>query len=259
MVEVPKLLNVDEFNIIAGSYKFNRALLCKDYFLTLILFLIKDVKGIYFKGGTALQKIFLNYSRLSEDIDLTLSRDISVVEKEIKNIIEASNLFIEVTKDKDVDGFRRMIIFYKNFNGLSDTIFIDLNAREKIIEKTERYKINHFYYPSIANFEFPTLSRNEIVAGKVAASIGRNKPRDHYDIYRIIKENIKIDLNLVKKKCSSSGVEFNIERIFIAGNKLYKRWNNDLSNLLVEEITFQEVMKTLATHFNLKDEKEKIK
>ena len=52
----------------------------KDYYLTLILYLIKDVNGIYFKGGTALNKIFLNHARLSEDIDFTLT----INEKKIK-------------------------------------------------------------------------------------------------------------------------------------------------------------------------------
>ena len=38
--------------------------------------------------------------------------------------------------------------------------------------------------------------------------------------------------------------------------KLLKRWNEDMLPLLSEEIEFKLVMQTLATHFNLKVEKE---
>ena len=54
------LITLDELKIIAGKKGFNIKLLEKDYLLTYLLYLIKDVKGIYFKGGTALNKIFLN-------------------------------------------------------------------------------------------------------------------------------------------------------------------------------------------------------
>jgi predicted nucleotidyltransferase component of viral defense system len=179
MAEKTRLLNSNEFSIIAGQHAFNRILLEKDYFVTLILYLIKDVNGIYFKGGTALQKIFLNYSRLSEDIDLTLTRDTKIIQKEIESVLDKTAIFGKISKDKDVSGYVRMIIPYVGFNGNSGEIFIDLNEREKIIEKTELHPIKHFYSSFIPDFEFPTLSRNEMVAGKVAAAIGRNKPRDH--------------------------------------------------------------------------------
>ena len=54
-------ISLDELKIIANKQKFNLILLEKDYLLTYLLYLIKEVKGIYFKGGTALNKIFLNH------------------------------------------------------------------------------------------------------------------------------------------------------------------------------------------------------
>ena len=78
-----------EFEVILGKTNFLREKLIKDYYLTLILYLIRDVECIYFKGGTALNKIFLNHARLSEDLDFSLTRD----EKEVKeNIIAQTAL-----------------------------------------------------------------------------------------------------------------------------------------------------------------------
>ena len=59
-----KRITEEEFDNVVSLHKFNKKLLLKDYFITIILFLIKDVEGIYFKGGTALNKIFLNHARL---------------------------------------------------------------------------------------------------------------------------------------------------------------------------------------------------
>ena len=75
----------------------------------------------------------------------------------------------------------------------------------------------------------------------------------------IIKTGIPIDLSLVKKKCLKSGTEFNVIKMFNKAKKLNKRWDDDMIPLLSDEISFSEVMQTLAKHFNLKDEKEKAK
>src|SRR3989338_1865019 len=99
MAEIKKLTN-EEFKDIASRLPFNAMVLAKDYYITAILYLIKDVEGICFKGGTALQKIYLNYSRLSEDVDFTLTKDIVKVKEKIINILEKSGLFGKITKDK---------------------------------------------------------------------------------------------------------------------------------------------------------------
>ena len=129
----------------------------------------------------------------------------------------------------------------------------------KLILKPEKYEIKHFYTENIPEFSFNTLAEEEMVSEKVAAAIGRNKPRDHYDVYKIIQKKIPINLPLVKKKCEDSEDEFNIIKMFNKAKKLKKRWDEDLLPLLAEKITFQEVMQTLAKYFRLKEEKEKQK
>ncbi len=253
-----KNLNQDDFNIIAAETGFNRNILLKDYYLTIILYLLKETKGIYFKGGTALQKIFLNYSRLSEDIDFTLTTNLKETRQEIIKKLNESKLFGKINPDKDVKGFVRLVVPYTGFSKEKGSISIDLNERAKLLRKPENNKIKHFY-ENIPEFSFNTLSKEEMIAEKLAAAIGRNKPRDHFDIYKIIKQKLPINLKLVKEKCKQSNIEFNIIRMFSKAKKLNKRWNEDMIPLLSEEISFQEVIQTLAKHFNLKQEKEKLK
>lgn len=250
-----KIISKDEFDAIVSDKNFDRNLLYKDYIITLVLYLIKDVKNIYFKGGTALQKIFLNYSRLSEDIDFTVTKDINIIKQTIVKILENTDFFEKISIDKNVDGFIRILVHYKDFEDKENVIFIDLNERANLITKPEEYEIKHFYNGFIPKFQVNTLSKEEMMAEKVAAAIGRNKPRDHFDVYKIIKKNYTINIKLVKKKCKQSKNEFDIIKMFNNANKLKNRWDNDLVPLLAEDITFKEVITTLAKHFKLKEAK----
>ena len=234
-------------------------MLLKDYYVTAILYLLRKIEGIYFKGGTALQKIFLSYSRLSEDADFTITRGTQDLVVEITKILEESKLFLKIEKDKDVEEFTRLVAHYKDFTGKDDTVFIDLNKRAKLLKKFQTHKINHFYKDSIPDFSLNTLAKDEMIAEKIAAAIGRNKPRDHYDIYRMVNKGIPINIKLARKKCSQSNVEFSIIKMFSNAKKLKRRWDEDLLPLLAEEVSFETVMKTLAQHFKLKEEKEKSK
>jgi predicted nucleotidyltransferase component of viral defense system len=257
MVEIKAISDI-EFNVINSEHPFQRKLLVKDYYLTLILYLIKDVEGIYFKDGTAINKILLNHPRLSEDIDFTLTKNEKEVRDEIKNLLQNHELFTEITEGKNVDGFIRMIVKCRSELGESE-IFIDLNKKGELILPTEIQKISHFYSSFIPEFSVNIVAKEEIIAEKVAATIGRNKPRDHYDIYNLIHQKFPINLKIVKKKCEESGDEFSILKMFNKAKTLKNRWDKDMLALISEEISFQEVIKFLANHFNLKEEKEKQK
>tara|TARA_Y100000310_G_C20541596_1_gene743568 strand:+ start:35 stop:823 length:789 start_codon:yes stop_codon:yes gene_type:complete len=249
----------DELNAVIAKVKFKSQLVTKDYYVTILLYLLRDLKGAYFKGGTALNKIFLNYARISEDIDYSLTSPIQDVEKEIVEIIEASGFFESVTHDKKVHKFTRLVANYKDLDGLFGTVLIDLNERADLILEPESHQIPHLYSNHIPSFSITTLNKKEMMAEKMAATIGRNKPRDHFDLYKIIQAGHKIDLDIVKKKCQASEQEFDIIKMFNRAKKLKNRWDQDLGPLLVEETTFQEVMTVLAKHFNLKEEKDREK
>ena len=253
-----KRIHALEFNDILSKKAFARPLLLKDYYLTRILYAIKDVEGIYFKGGTALNKIFLNHARLSEDIDFTLTRNEKEVRDEILEVVKKLDFLKEHKEGKSVEGFIRIIVICSSELGDSE-LFIDLNQRGKLILPSEVHKINHFYSPFIPEFSIKTIAKEELIAEKLAASIGRNKPRDHFDVYQIIHANMPINLEMVKKKCASSGDEFSVLKMFNKAQTLKNRWDKDMVSLISEPISFQEVIKFLAKHLKLKEEKEKLK
>jgi len=246
-------ITLNELKVIAGDKNFNIKLIEKDYLLTQLLYLLKDINGIYFKGGTALNKIFLNHARLSEDIDFTTTKKVSEIEKQIRAKLKRTK-FNKITHDKRVEKFTRLIIHYKLFHD-EDTIFVDLNQRAKLNQKPEKHAINHFYPDFIPQFAVNTLSKEEMIAEKVSAAISRNAPRDHFDLYTIISHKMPINEKLVKQKCRQSGHEFNIVRIFKNANKLKNKWEEDVNQLLPTETSFTQVMQTLAKYFKYKEKK----
>ncbi|MDP7115514.1 MAG: nucleotidyl transferase AbiEii/AbiGii toxin family protein [Candidatus Woesearchaeota archaeon] len=258
MDEIKNMTREDMQDLVKKT-NFDERFLTKDYYITRLLFDLKDIKNAFFKGGTALQKTLLEHARLSEDIDFTVTKNIYQVEQEIRSILYTEEFITKVEKDKSVHQFVRLVIHYDNFRGRDDTIFIDLNERAKLALDTETSKINHLYPEFIPSFSFPTLCKEEMIAEKMAATIGRNKPRDHFDLYTLIQKGFPINLDLVKKKCKQSGNELTIINMFNKAKKLKNRWDEDMGSLLPEEVSFQEVMKKLAHHFHLKKEKDKLK
>ncbi len=258
MAEITKLTE-KQFNDIASQFRFRPETLGKDYYLTLILLLIKDVEGIYFKGGTALNKIFLHHARLSEDIDFTVTREVKQIQSEIMKILEESGFFTRITEDRNLEGFLRIVVHYTGFMGEKESVFIDLNKRATMLLKPEEHMIEHFYQEFIPAFSVKTLARDEMIAEKLKATMTRNMTRDHFDVYTIIKTGLPLNFELTEKKCKEAGKEFSIIRMFKNAQKLKTQWDPDLVPLLTKEVPFETVIKALAMHFKLKDEKEKMK
>ena len=243
----------DQLRAVVAEQGFPEMLVAKDYFVTILLYLLRDVEGLYFKGGTALNKIFLDYARLSEDIDYTVTRDVKVLQKEIETIIASSHFFGKITKDKNVDHFLRLIVEYKDPFSNGSTVFIDLNQKASLHLPSQEHKVPHFYKEFIPSFSVKTLNTKELIAEKMQAAIKRNKPRDHFDLYQILQRKLSIDLDLVTIKCKEADIEFDITKMFNKAQILKRRWGEDMQPLLRDPITFQEVMQTLAIYFKLKE------
>lgn len=254
-----KLVPLKELRVISGEKNLDIEMLIKDFYLTYLLYLIKDIKGLYFKGGTALYKIFLNNLRLSEDLDFTVEGDLRKIEKQIREKIKSDKVFKEITHDKRVEHFTRLLVHYTSPYGGKGHIIIDLNKRAKIYLKPEEYELKHFYKEYIPKFKVRTINLKEIISEKICATMQRYAPRDYYDIYNIIKRKLPIDMKLVKQKFKDDGKELDIENIFKRGYRIYNKWGSDLLPLTTSKPGFKQVMKTLTKFFKYKEHKEKMK
>ena len=250
-------ITLAELKITSNKEGFNLIMIEKDYLVTYLLYLIKDVKGIYFKGGTAINKLLLENKRLSENLDFTITRDLKELTEELNEKLKGT-IFSNIEKGKSLEGFIRLIVNYKLFHD-KGTIFLDLNQRSTLLLKPEKLKVSHFYKEQIPDFEINCLNREEMVAEKLRATIERYKPRDYIDLYNLIKKGFSINLNLVKEKMKKGKKQFDAKLIFKNTNKVFRIWEKDLSVITNEKIEFKAVISFLADYFKFKEEKEKSK
>jgi len=249
-----EIITLDQLRIIAGQKRLSIVMIEKDYLVTLLLYLIREVSGIYFKGGTALNKLYLHHKRISEDLDFSLTRDIEDIEKDIRKALEGS-IFTTITRGKDSGGFTRLIIHYKLFHE-DGTIYLDLNKKADLILKPEKWKIIHFYAGVIPEFEIFCINKDEMLAEKLRATIERHKPRDYLDLYNIIKSGNSINLEITRKKLESAGKKLDIKLVFNNTNKVFRLWKKDLAAITKEEISFQQVISFLTEYFHFKELKD---
>ena len=250
MVKI-EMISENKLRYIAGLKGFNLIYLEKDFFLTLLLYLLKDLDKIYFKGGTALNKIFLNHTRLSEDLDFTCKEDLSKVKERIIKILEDNKaIFPKYNFEKETSNFFRLKIFYKSFFANKNYILLDVNKKASIILKPQKYKVNHFY-ENIPKFEICTLDVKELVAEKVRTLIMRNQPRDYYDIYNLFKKGYKIDFKLAEKKLREANQKFEIKNVFKNTKKIYSRWK-EVNQITNKSVDFFKVIKKLQKELKYK-------
>ena len=206
----------------------------KDYFISLFLSTWQKLKDegkmsnlnkLIFKGGTLLIRNFLNYPRISEDIDFTYEKSNNLRkiesdnkrEKEIKKvvipIIDEIKLICNTAKfdfetDRtnpkyiDVRNSRAVYILNVYYNSLITgeeiPIKIELNFVEEIIHNYSESKINNIidqdlYLKSIdydlLDMKINTYPIDEIILEKYRAILTRGnlKERDVFDLYLINK------------------------------------------------------------------------
>lgn len=237
MISEAKLRN------IAADKGFNIIYLEKDYFLTILLYCMQDLEGISFKGGTALNKLFLNHKRLSEDLDFTAKIPLEKIKVALSEIIKKERVhFKKLEYENESPGFVRIKVFYNSHFTKDSFIIVDLNGKASIHLDSERMKVPNFYG---LDFEANILNTKELFAEKLRAAITRNKPRDYFDLYFILKD-FDVDIELVKKKVEEAGEKYDVERIFKNASKIYSRWNEDLENLTNVKLEYKECIKFLA-------------
>jgi len=219
----------------------------KEYILSIFLERIaKSDSNLIFKGGTALSKFYLDYYRLSEDLDFTYTGN------EIKNAIEAihtisASLGYKIKDENETEGSYTAKIKYLGPLQYPNFIKIDISLREKLIFEPRAMTARSFY-ADVEPFTIKVYDLREITAEKVRTLIQRKKPRDYFDLWYILK-NKNYDLIEIKiaviEKCRRIGIEYEPHKIFSDIGSLRKQWKTDLIHLVTELPDFDMVITDL--------------
>ncbi len=143
---------------------------------------------IYFKGGTAL-RILYDSARFSEDLDFssTLTSIHPIKQAVIDTLAEIERENIQ----PDLQGSERTsggYLAFMNFQLQADTISLqlDISLREGR-KKGEPITVASNYIPA---FTVIALTREQLVEEKIKALLTRQKARDFYDLYFILRANL---------------------------------------------------------------------
>jgi len=181
----------------------------KDYLLELILFATSDMRrSLVFKGGTALYK-FYNLNRFSEDLDFDAVGKRVDLDGMVSDIVRSLDLLgmrgttIE-SDDHGNDTNFRLAIRGPLFRGGRESmsrVTLNISRRERPELFTDR--MLRPSYQEIPAFEVSVLDQKEIAAEKVRCILTREKPRDVYDLWFLLKAGVRVDIPQVNKNVRS--------------------------------------------------------
>lgn len=224
-------INLEELRRLSGKTEFFSKLLEKDYHLTKILHKIseKKIKYLVFKGGTCLNKCYLGFYRLSEDLDFVYNKDVkSMTKLQIKRILDGlrRGLFdilngLEFKTSKELGKGWKMLTskespritgleIIASYNSIIDssvqTIKLEISFRKKLRMPTKMKAIRHEFIDALGepilkkDVEIEVIDLTENLAEKFRALVIRKNIaiRDIYDLYFVLKSDIlKIDEDFI--------------------------------------------------------------
>jgi len=216
-----------------GITGFTASLIEKDYYCSQILHYIfnQDIT-LVFKGGTCLSKVYTDFYRLSEDLDLVIPVTVNISRKQrrakigpIKGIFEklpAAIPGIAVSKAFRGHNESRQYIGYLEYHSAvmdkPERVKIEIGIREPLLlppaaGETHTIAVNPFSgRPLVPVFTVHAMDMKEAYAEKVRAALTRSEPsiRDLFDLFYAVRK-MKLDLatpdflTLLKKKLDVPG------------------------------------------------------
>ena len=156
-------------------------------------------KLLALKGGTAINTAVFNFPRLSVDIDLDLTKNLSkeemIKEREkihnlLVNYLNTNNYKINMEKSKNVYALDSIVAEYVDIKGNIDNIKIEINYMNRVhILETKNIKVITDIFKD-KYLSIHCIHPIEIYAAKLCALLSRTTARDLYDVYTLNKYNL---------------------------------------------------------------------
>ncbi|MEW5936625.1 MAG: nucleotidyl transferase AbiEii/AbiGii toxin family protein [Candidatus Thermoplasmatota archaeon] len=224
----------------------------KDYIQHMfLLHLYKDIKDeLVFKGGTCLQKIY-GLGRFSEDLDFTVNGPVDI-EKSLARTRQGMSRFgclAEIANRSEDD--IRISVRIKTRGPLYDgtelsqcSLRLEASKREKVLLPPVIKTISPVY-EDMPFYSLPTMDLEEILAEKVRGLLTRDRARDAYDLYYLVKKGVSVRRDIIEKKLEYYGLSFDIAEVVRSISGKRKVWVSELKPLITHLPNFEEVEKTI--------------
>lgn len=182
------MITEEQIKTFSNKYQTIELNIRREYFQHLILsYLYQQSQAalIYFKGGTALRMVHKS-PRFSEDLDFSAAySSIKEIEEVIVSTltqIEKENVKVSLEESKETSGGYLGIINFEN----KVTLHLQISLREG--EKAgEVITITSDFTPA---YTVVVLAQDQLVDEKLTALFDRQKPRDFYDLYFMLRAGL---------------------------------------------------------------------
>lgn len=220
-----------QIEALAKDYPIDTFSIIREYLQLLwlsYLYQQKEADGIYFKGGTAIHLLF-NSPRFSEDLDFSTACSRRVIMEVVKKT--GVKLQQELPESKIALLYRgRSGIRFRWHCALPDfkyplAIRLDFSFKPRLGGRQVAAVMTKFpliFFPVISH-----LSAEEILAEKIRALLTRSKGRDVFDLWFLLRQRIKINQILLRKKLKEAGLKFN-QQLLLDKVKNYSLKNLEL-------------------------------
>lgn len=228
----------------------------KEYFQHILLQLIyANTSGLVFKGGTAIKKAY-GLKRFSEDLDFTQIEEIDfekLFQKVSQQLLEKwdyQNKFKKIKIIGDLGAtFRFDIIGPLIEKSGTGHCFINIDISKRETPKTREVLRINPEYRGISAYTVIVMSREEIITEKVRAIIKRDRPRDIYDLWYLLSQEVAIRPDWIQEKLAFYKIKFSKEVFFESLNKYDKNWNT-MQQLTKEVPDLKDVLELIKEKFN---------
>lgn len=211
----------------------------RDYLLELVLYSTADFRRLLvLKGGTALYK-FYNLNRFSEDLDFDVVGrrfdNEALTERVIRNMerVDMFRTVCEMEEHRNETNIRFAIRgpLYDGRRASMSRVTLNLSRRER--PTSVHVMLLTASYTEIPSFELSVLGIEEIAAEKIRGILTRDKPRDLYDLWFLIKKGTKVDTSMVNKKLKTYGLKFHPKTFCEKLHEKRNMWIRDLKGLII--------------------------
>jgi len=176
---------------LANKYQTTELNIRREYVQHLFLSYLyqhEAASGIYFKGGTALRIVY-NSPRFSEDLDFDASvPDIKLIETVVLatiNQLEREGMKVSIEESKETSGGYLGICSFE-MGEQTVQVRLEISFRQKNYSGQTVVIAGDFIPP----YTMVQLQEEQLVGEKIQALLSRQKPRDYYDMYYMLRASL---------------------------------------------------------------------
>ena len=183
---------------LAVKYQTSQLNCEREYFQHLFIsyfYQLPAATNIYFKGGTALRLIY-GSPRFSEDLDFSADKiSIKNLETAILSTLEQiqkEKVKVTLNEAKTTSGGYLGSVAFEawGFHPVEILLEFSLRRTEQPRRKKTQKKIITIFSEFTLAYTLVGLSQEELIEEKIQALLYRQKPRDFYDLYFILRSNL---------------------------------------------------------------------